>query len=51
MIARYALNDNGKMINDKQLALTSQQTILALADEIIGEGGDGDSCSPIPYAR
>ena len=33
-----ALNDNGKMINDKQLCLPSPKKILALADEIIGEG-------------
>ncbi len=33
-----ALNDKGKMINDKQLCLPSPQKILALADEIIGEG-------------
>ena len=33
-----ALNDNGKMINDKQLCLPSPKKILELADNIIGEG-------------
>ena len=33
-----ALNDQRKMINDKHLCLPSPQKILALADEIIGEG-------------
>ena len=33
-----ALNENGKMINKRQLVLPSPQKILALADEIIGEG-------------
>ena len=33
-----ALNENGKMINKRQLVLPSPQKILALADEITGEG-------------
>ena len=33
-----ALNDKGKMINDKQLCLPSPKQIMAMADEIIGEG-------------
>ena len=33
-----ALNENGKMINDKQLCLPSPKEIVRMADEIIGEG-------------